>query len=117
DRARTLLPKDVYDYYAGGAGEEWTLAENRRAFERWVVRPKVLVGVGDLDTSTEVLGRRISFPLMIAPMAAQREAHPEGEIATARAADRAGTLMALSSTAQSSIEEIGKACEAPQWYQ
>jgi 4-hydroxymandelate oxidase len=90
--ARELLPPDVYDYYAGGAGDEWTLAENRRAFERWAIRPRVLTGAHPPDPSIELLGARLAFPILIAPWAYQRLAHPDGDRATARAAGRAGTI-------------------------
>ena len=77
--ARERLPPDVYGYYAGGAGDEWTLAENRRAWSRWVLRPRYLVGVPQRDASTHVLGTRVSFPALIAPWAYQSLAHPDGE--------------------------------------
>ena len=64
--ARAKLPREVFDYYAGGAGAEWTLGENRPAFDRWIFRPRVLVGAGERDTSTEVLGTRVSFPVLVA---------------------------------------------------
>src|SRR5438874_12770554 len=85
-QARDRLPQMVYDYYAGGAGEEWTLRENVRAFDRWVLRPRILVDVAKVDLSTTVLGQPLPFPIMLAPTAFQRLAHPEGELATARAA-------------------------------
>ncbi|MGH2526195.1 MAG: alpha-hydroxy-acid oxidizing protein, partial [Actinomycetota bacterium] len=97
--ARELLPPDVYDYYAGGAGDEWTLAENRRAFERWVIRPRMLTGAYPPDASAELLGTQLSCPVLIAPWAYQPLAHPDGEPATARAAARVGTIMVVSTTA------------------
>jgi isopentenyl diphosphate isomerase/L-lactate dehydrogenase-like FMN-dependent dehydrogenase len=93
--ARERLSSDVYDYLAGGAGDEWTLAENRRAFERWVLRPRFLRGRGAVDPSTVVLGQEIAMPILLAPWAFQRIAHPDGELATARAAAAAGTIMAV----------------------
>jgi 4-hydroxymandelate oxidase len=115
--ARAKLPREVYDYYAGGAGAEWTLRENRAAFDRWILRPRVLVGVAERDTSTEVLGTRISFPVLIAPWAFQGLADPDGEIATARAAARAGTIMVLSSTASHRVDDVAKVTDAPKWFQ
>ena len=115
--ARERLPADVYDYYAGGAGDEWTLAENRHAFERWNLRPRFLRGASDPDTSTEILGTRLSFPVLLAPWAYQRMAHPEGELATAKAAARAGTIMVVSSTAEAFLEEVAAATEGPKWWQ
>jgi isopentenyl diphosphate isomerase/L-lactate dehydrogenase-like FMN-dependent dehydrogenase len=115
--AREKLPTDVYDYYAGGAGAEWTLRENRTAFDRWVVRPRVLLGVADRDTSTEVLGVPVSFPVLIAPWAFQGLADPEGEVATARAAATEGTIMVLSSTSWHRIDDVARATDGPKWFQ
>jgi 4-hydroxymandelate oxidase len=115
--ARELLPKDVYDYYAGGAGDEWTLRENRAAFDRWVIRPRMLTGVGERDLSTEVLGTRVAFPILVAPWAYQRLAHPDGELATARASADAGTIMVVSSTTVDYLEDVANASSGPKWWQ
>jgi 4-hydroxymandelate oxidase len=115
--ARERLPKDVYDYYAGGAGEEWTLAENRRAFDRWILRPRFLRATGPPDPSTDLFGTRISSPILVAPWAYQRLAHPDGERATARAASSAGTIMVVSTTAADDLEEVAKAGDMPKWWQ
>ena len=115
--ARERLPADTWEYYAGGAGDEWTLAENRRAFDRWVLRPRMLVTRRERDLSTEILADPVSFPVLIAPWAYQRLAHPEGEVATARAAARAGTIMGVSTTAEAFAEEIAAASTAPKWWQ
>jgi 4-hydroxymandelate oxidase len=115
--ARERLPRDVYDYYAGGAGDEWTLAENRRAWERLILRPRYLVGVADRDPSVKVLGEPASFPLLVAPWAYQGLAHPDGERATARAAARAGTIMVVSSTTVDFIEDVAAASAGPKWFQ
>jgi isopentenyl diphosphate isomerase/L-lactate dehydrogenase-like FMN-dependent dehydrogenase len=115
--ARERLPAPDWEYYAGGAGDEWTLAENRRAFDRWVIRPRMLVTRRVRDLSTEVLGEPVTFPVLIAPWAFQRRADPEGELATARAAARAGTIMAVSSTAAAFAEVIASASPAPKWWQ
>ena len=69
ERARELLPRVAFDYFAGGAGEEWTLRENRAAFHRWVLRPRVLVDVSERDTSTTVLSTPVRFPVLVAPTA------------------------------------------------
>jgi 4-hydroxymandelate oxidase len=115
--ARQVLPGDVFDYFAGGAGDEWTLAENRRAFERWVIRPRMLTGAWPVDPSTRILGTDIAFPVLVAPWAYQRRAHADGELATARAADRAGTIMVVSSTTVDYLEEIAAASDGPKWWQ
>src|SRR5688500_3191251 len=84
--ARALLPRSVYDYYAGGAEDELTLRWNRAAYRRYCFRPRVLVDASRVDPSVEVLGERLRFPVLLAPTAFQRLAHPDGELATARAA-------------------------------
>ncbi|KAJ0249302.1 (S)-2-hydroxy-acid oxidase GLO1 [Hirschfeldia incana] len=104
--AKEKLPKMVYDYYASGAEDQWTLKENRNAFARILFRPRILIDVSKIDMTTTVLGFKISMPIMVAPTAMQKMAHPEGEYATARAASAAGTIMTLSSWATSSVEEV-----------
>ncbi|KAL4588897.1 hypothetical protein LXL04_001795 [Taraxacum kok-saghyz] len=109
--AKEKLPKNAYDYYASGAEDQWTLAENRNAFSRILFRPRILIDVSKIDMTTTVLGYKLSMPIMIAPTAFQKMAHPEGEYATARAASAAGTIMVdflttLSSWATSSVEEV-----------
>jgi 4-hydroxymandelate oxidase len=115
--ARERLPADVYDYYAGGAGDEWSLAENRRSWERWSLRPRVLRGSAEPDPSTSLLGTPISFPLVVAPWAYQSMAHPDAEPATARAAATAGTIMVVSSTAVDTLEEVAAASVGSKWWQ
>ncbi|KAL8144875.1 hypothetical protein AgCh_003181 [Apium graveolens] len=104
--AKQKLPKMVYDFYASGAEDQWTLQENRNAFARILFRPRVLIDVTKIDMTTTVLGFKISMPIMIAPTSLQKMAHPEGECATARAASSAGTIMTLSSWATFSMEEV-----------
>jgi 4-hydroxymandelate oxidase len=118
ERARERLPRMAFDYYAGGAGEEWTLTENRAAFHRWVLRPRVLIDVSERDTSTTVLGAPVSFPVLVAPTALMRMADREGEVAVARAAAAEGTVMTLSTIASATIEEVAEAAQdAPRWFQ
>ncbi|KAK2384004.1 Aldolase-type TIM barrel family protein [Trifolium repens] len=104
--AKEKLSKVIYDYYASGAEDQWTLKENRNAFSRILFRPRILRDVSKIDLTTTVLGFKISMPVMIAPTALQKMAHPEGEFATARAASAADTIMTLSSWATSSVEEV-----------
>lgn len=115
--AREVLSPETYHYYAGGAGDEWTLAENRRAFDRWVIRPRMLTGAYPPDPATEILGTRIGFPLLVAPWAYQRLAHPDGEVATARAAARAETIMVVSTTALDRLEDVAGASAFAKWWQ
>jgi 4-hydroxymandelate oxidase len=117
EEARALLPAPVYDYYAGGAEDEVTLRANRAAFGRWFLRPRVLVDVSRVDPSVELLGERLSFPVLLAPTAFQRLAHPEGECATARAARAAGTLLVASTLSTCTLEETAGAAPGPLWLQ
>ncbi|CAM0902894.1 unnamed protein product [Alopecurus aequalis] len=104
--AKEKLPKMVYDYYSSGAEDQWTLRENREAFSRILFRPRVLINVSSINMATNILGFDVTMPIMIAPSAMQKMAHPEGELATARAAASAGTIMTLSSWATCSVEEV-----------
>ncbi|XP_062008781.1 peroxisomal (S)-2-hydroxyacid oxidase GLO4-like isoform X2 [Rosa rugosa] len=91
--AKQVLPKMYYDFYTGGAEDQFTLKENVEAFRRIILRPRVLVDVSRIDMSTTVLGYKISAPIMIAPTSMHQLAHPEGEVATARAAAASNTIM------------------------
>ena len=115
--AQQHLPRMVFDYYAGGAEDEVTLRENRAAFERIGLRPRMLVDVSVIDTSTTVLGQRVAAPILVAPTAMHRLGHPEGELATVRGAGAAETLMAVSTLATASLEDIAAAASGPLWFQ
>jgi 4-hydroxymandelate oxidase len=115
--ARERMPHASYEYYAGGAGDEHTLAENRRAFGRITLRPRVLVDVSRIDLATDVLGTPVDLPVLLAPTAFNCLAHPDGERAAARAAGSAGTLMVASTLSTCSLEEIAGAATGPLWFQ
>jgi 4-hydroxymandelate oxidase len=115
--ARENLSEAAYNYYAGGAEDEVTLQANRAAFGRFFLRPRVLVDVGEVDLSVELLGERLSMPVLVAPTAFQRLAHPEGERATARAARAAGTLLVASTLSTTTIEDTAAAAPGPLWFQ
>jgi 4-hydroxymandelate oxidase len=118
EAARACLEPGAYGYYAGGAGDEHTLHANAAAFARWELRPRVLVDVSEVSTRAAVLGTDVELPLLIAPTAFHRLAHPEGELATARAAAAAGTVMCLSTLSSVSPAELAAAAPgAPQWFQ
>jgi isopentenyl diphosphate isomerase/L-lactate dehydrogenase-like FMN-dependent dehydrogenase len=116
--AAERLDEGVYGYFAGGAGDERTLADNVEAWARWQLRPRMLVDVGEVSTATTVLGKAVTAPIVVAPTAFQRLAHPEGETAMARAAASAGTIMCLSTLATSTPEEVAEAAPgATRWFQ
>ena len=118
EAARERLEPGPYAYFAGGAGDEHTLRANAAAFERWELRPRVLVDVGEVSAATKVLGTQIALPVLVAPTAFQRLADPEGELATARAASAAGTVMCLSTISSVTPAELAAAVPgAPLWFQ
>ncbi|XP_050309910.1 2-Hydroxyacid oxidase 1 [Anthonomus grandis grandis] len=118
EEAFKLLPKNALDYYKSGAGRQETLRNNRSAFSKFKIRPKCLRDVSKTDLSATVLGEKVSIPVGISPSAMQRMAHPDGECASARAAQGMGTIFILSTIATSSIEEVAEAApEAIKWFQ
>ncbi|MET0601073.1 MAG: alpha-hydroxy acid oxidase [Baekduia sp.] len=105
-------------YFAGGAADERTLADNEAAFARRQLLPRVLVDVSSVSTATTVLGTEVSMPVLVAPVALQRMAHPDGEPGMARAAAGAGTLMCVSTLATATAREVAAAVpDAPRWFQ
>jgi len=111
------LPTAVFDAIDGGAGDELTMRANRSAYQCIWLRPRALVDVSSIDTSTTVLGQKISFPLMLDPCGFARMAHSAAEIAVARAAGSAGTVFVVSGAASYSLEDIAKTATGPLWYQ
>jgi 4-hydroxymandelate oxidase len=115
--ARAALPKDVCDYYEGGALDEITLRENVSGWERLKLYYRVLAGVGPRELRTTVLGQSISIPIAIAPTAFHKLACPESEIAAAKAAKTAGTLFVLSSLSNTAMEAVFAQAASPRWFQ
>jgi isopentenyl diphosphate isomerase/L-lactate dehydrogenase-like FMN-dependent dehydrogenase len=115
--ARESLSPEAYAYYAGGAGDEITLKENIEAFRRYRLRPRVLIDVERVDASTKILGTSVAMPVGLAPTALNGLAHPEGEVATARAAARANVLMCLSTMSSHSLEDVAAVAKGPMWFQ
>src|SRR3954466_1756764 len=116
--AADRIAEGALGYYAGGAGDERKLRENVAAYARYALRPRVLVDVSDVSTATSVLGSEISMPVIVAPVALQKMAHPDGECGMARAAAAAGTIMTLSTIATAAPREVADAAPAaPRWFQ
>lgn len=115
--ANLRLPQMVSDYYEGGADDEITVRENRLAWQRLALRPRVLVDVSHCDLTTTVLGTPVSFPVLTAPCGFNALAHPSGELAVARAVTSAGTLQIVSTAATYSLEEVAAATPGPRWFQ
>jgi 4-hydroxymandelate oxidase len=115
--ARAVLPRMAYDYYRSGADDERTLRQNRRALRRYEIWYRVLVDVAERSLGTTLLGAPLSMPILIAPTAYHRMAHPEGELATARAAASAGALYVVSTLATTRLEDVAAASTGPKWFQ
>jgi 4-hydroxymandelate oxidase len=111
-QARGLLPAEVYNYYAGGSGRERTLRANERSWRRNWLAPRVLRDVRSVDTTARLLGASLRTPIGVAPTAYHRLAHPDGELATAAGAARAGALFVLSTRSTSRIEEVAATVDA-----
>jgi 4-hydroxymandelate oxidase len=115
--ARTRLPAMVYDYYAGGAADEITVRENETAWARLRLRPRMLVDVGNCDLATTILGQPVDMPIITAPCALNALAHPDGELAVARATASAGIIQTLSTVSAYSIEDVAAASHGARWFQ
>ncbi|KPM34008.1 Peroxisomal (S)-2-hydroxy-acid oxidase [Neonectria ditissima] len=101
------LPKMYSDYFNGGAMDLVTLQDNEDAYNRYKIRPRILVNVQDVDIRGEIFGYKTALPLGFSPAAMHRLAHPDGELATSRAAAKMGICMGLSSYATESLEDVG----------
>ena len=115
--ARRRLPGGVFDYIDGGAEDEVALDRNTRAFRELEFVPRVLRDMGSVDTSGTILGREVPFPLVLAPTGFTRVAHPAGELAVARAAERAGLPYSLSTMGTRSVEEVAAVSNGSKWFQ
>ena len=116
--AEQAVTPEAWSYIVGGAGDERTLQWNRDAFSRYRLRPRVLVDVSSVTTETTVLGTTVSMPVLVAPMAFQQIAHEEGEVAMARGAASAKTLMCLSTVATATPADVAAAApDTPRWLQ
>src|SRR5690606_752228 len=115
--AEAKLSRMAADYYASGAHDEITLRENHAAYDRIRLRYRVLRDISRRTTETTVLGHALRMPVVVAPTAFHKLAHPDGEVATARAAGTAGTLMILSTLSTTSIEDVLAAATGPVWFQ
>jgi isopentenyl diphosphate isomerase/L-lactate dehydrogenase-like FMN-dependent dehydrogenase len=116
--AAEKLDPGVLGYFAGGAGDEVTLGENVTAWRHWRLRPRMLAGLDEWSTLTEVLGGEVGAPILVAPVAYQGLVDPQGEIAMARAAAGAGTVMCLSTLATKRSSEVAEAVPSGRrWFQ
>jgi 4-hydroxymandelate oxidase len=115
--ARKVMDRALYEYVSGGAGDEITLRENKAAFDRIFLRPRVLTDVSTVDTSIELFGRKFKSPILLAPAAYQRSMHPEGELATVRGAGERDVPVVLSTRSTTAIEDLMPGARTPIWFQ
>jgi 4-hydroxymandelate oxidase len=115
--AKAKMSHSAWEYVNGAAADEITVRWNRESLNRIRLKPRVLVDVSKLDTSTSLLGNRMSFPILVAPTASQRATHPDGEMATVAAAGGAGATMVLSTLSNTSVEDVTRAAKSPIWFQ
>ena len=115
--AKRRLPGGVFDYFDGAAEDELTKAENSSAFSKIELRPRVLVDVSKIDTTTTIMGQPVPFPIALSPTGFTRIAHPQGELAVARVAGAVNLPYTLSTLGTRSIEEVARVATGPLWYQ
>ena len=109
EAARDAMPAEAFAYVAGGAGQETTMRENRAAFERWRIVPRMLRDVSVRDTAVELFGRRLPAPVLLAPIGVLEMAHPDADLAVARAAASSGIPFIFSSQASVEMEACAAA--------
>ena len=115
--AKRRLPGGVFDYFDGAAEDEVTKVENSSAFSKIELRPRVLVDVSKIDTTTTIMGQPVPFPIALSPTGFTRIAHPQGELAVARVAGAVNLPYTLSTLGTRSIEEVARVATGPLWYQ
>jgi len=116
-QAAQRMDPAAWGYFAGGSNDEVTLRENRAAWDRLSVRYRTMVDVSTRVLGTTVLGTPIDFPVLVAPTAMQKLAHPDGEVAMARGTAACRTLMVVSTTATTSLEDVQRSSDGPKWFQ
>lgn len=114
---RRKLPRPVFDFVDGGAGDELTLADNRASFDRLRIVPRILRDVSAPDLSTEFMGQALPTPLVISPMGSCALVHPKADIAIAKAAAARGIPYTLSTMSTSGMEAMARAVDGPLWFQ
>jgi 4-hydroxymandelate oxidase len=115
--AKTRVSHMAWEFFNGSVADEITMRWNVEAYQKMKLKPRVLVDVSKLDTRVTLFGHENAFPIILAPTAYHKLAHPEGEIGTARGAGNAKATMVVSTVATTSIEDISKAATQPLWFQ
>jgi lactate oxidase len=115
--AQKVMAPFGFAYVSGGAGDEWTLRENLAAFNRWVINPDFMNGTGAGDTTTTLLGAKLSYPVITAPVGNQGAVHAQADVPNVKGTGAAGTLYCVSSVSQLSVEDVAAASDGPKWFQ
>ncbi len=115
--AKAKMAAQSWEYLCAGAGDEITVRWNEEAYRRIRLKPRILVDVSKLDTRVTIFGQEHAFPILLAPVAAQKLMHPDGESASARGASAAGATMVVSSFANTSLEDVAAVAKSPLWFQ
>ena len=116
-RAQAIIPKGNYDYIAGAAGDEWTMAENEAAFKRFTITPRFLTGNGKPDLSATLMGQKLSMPVMMSAIGGHGIAHVSAEVGTTKGAAAAGVMMTVPTLSNQTMEEIAAASTGPKCFQ
>jgi 4-hydroxymandelate oxidase len=115
--ASDVLPPDVHAYFTTGARDERTVRENESAWDAWWFQPRRLTGVSEVSLETTLLGRTVAHPIIVGATAGHGMAHPDGELATARAVAALGGTLILSTSSNRSVEEVGAVEGIDLWFQ
>ena len=115
-QAAQIIPKGAFGYISGGAGDEWTMRRNQEAFNSRQIIPRVLADLEKPDTSTTFFNMPLTAPIIMSPAAAHGLSHAEGEVATARGVAEFGSIMGISTYANTTIEETAAASGASPWW-
>lgn len=115
--AHKVMAPFGFAYVSGGAGDEWTMRENMAAFNRWVINADYMSGSGSADTTTTLLGTKLSYPVITAPMGNQASVHAQADAPNVKGTEAAGTLYCVSSVSQLSLEDIAGISDKPKWFQ
>ncbi len=116
-RAKLVMPHNAWDFVDAGAMDEFTTRRNRNALDQLTLRPRFMRSMEERKIATTMLGMDISMPIFCCPSGSHALAHPDGELATARAAGRSNTLMMIATGSNYSMEEVAAVATGPLWFQ
>lgn len=114
--AKRKLPAPIFHYIDGGSDDEWSLANNSSAFQKYELLPRALVDISNVDLKTKLLGCEMSLPIFLSPTGGTQLFHPDKELAVARAADREGLLYGLSTVGTTKLEDLAAETQSPKMF-